>query len=167
MIRALGALLVFAGGGSVSLLTVARKRREIAAAGELLYALHRLEREIRCEKKPLPPLFQALAEETKGEGQRFFAGLIQRWEAAPETPLPQLWLAQSCALLLPEEGRRVWRELGRRLAGDEESLQGALRLASEELEELRRRLERALPEARRLSAAVCLSASAFLVLLLF
>ena len=166
MIRALGALLVFAGGGSVSLLWVARRRREIAAAGELLYALHRLEREIRCEKKPLPPLFRALAEETKGEGQRFFAGLMRRWEAEPETPLPQLWLAQSDTLLLPQEGRRVWQELGRRLAGDEESLQGALRLAAEELEELRRRLERALPEARRLSAAVCLSASAFLVLLL-
>ncbi|MGM9661986.1 MAG: stage III sporulation protein AB [Oscillospiraceae bacterium] len=167
MIRALGALLVFAGGGCISLLTVQRRRREIAAAEELLYALHRLEREIRCEKKPLPPLLHALAEETKGEGRRFFAGLLRRWEAEPETPLPQLWYAQSETLNLPEEGRRIWRELGRRLAGDGESLQGALRLASEEMEELRRRLERALPEARRLSAAVCLSASAFLVILLF
>lgn len=166
MIRALGALLVLAGGGGLSLLTVQARRREIAAAGELLYALHRLERSVRCEKRPLPPLFRALAEETSGEGRRFFTALTRRWEAEPETPLPQLWCAESAALALPEEGRRVWRELGRRLAGDGESLEGALRLAAEELEELRRGLERALPQTRRLSAAVCLSAAAFLLVLL-
>ncbi len=166
MIRLLGALLIFGGGGGVAALALRRRRRELDTLGELLYALHRLEREIRAEGRGLREIFFALAEDAAGEAGAFFAALLRLWQEAPEMTLSRHWDTACETLSLPEEGRRCWRELGRRLSGDGESVKKGLTLAAEELAALQESLKRELPEQRRVVAALSLSGAVILTVLL-
>ena len=166
MIRAFGVLLIFLGGAGFARLETGKRRKELATVGELLYAAHRLEREIRCESRPLPELFSSLQSEVKGDARRFFEQLLFCWEQSPESELLRSWESSLQELSLPAEGERIWRELGRHFAGDGESLRGALCLAAEERTALQQRLELKFPDTQRVSTAVFLSASAFLAILL-
>lgn len=166
MSRLLGAGLLLVAGAAAAKGALERRRQALRTMDGLLAALHRLESAIRCERRPLYPLFDQLAAELTGESQAFFLGLLERSHAEPERSLPDSWERGLASLTLPPEGLRIWRELGRRLVGDAEELGAALCTAEEELRDLRERLERALPEQRRILTALSLSASAFLAILL-
>ncbi len=166
MIRMLGVLLIFGGGGGMAMLTMQKRQKEVETVGELLSVLHRMEREIRSEGRGLRPIFAALAEDAAGEAGAFFCVLLQHWEEEPEQSLSRQWERAAADLLLSEEGQRIWRELGRRLAGDEESVGRGIAIATEELTALQMRLRDTLPEQRRVVTALSLSAAAFLSVLL-
>ena len=166
MIRLLGVLLVFGGGGGIALLTLRRRHNELENVGELLYALHRMEREIRADGRGLRQIFAALAEEMTGETSCFFCRLMNLWQESPEWVLSQHWEEALSVLSLQEEGKRVWSELGRRLAGDGESVEKAIVLAAEEFSALQVQLRQALPEQRRVVTALSLSGAAILSVLL-
>lgn len=166
MSRLLGAGLLLLAGAAAAHGALARRRQALQTMEGMLTALHRLESAIRCECRPLYPLFDRLAAELTGESRRFFLGLLEQGCAEPERSLADSWERGLASLTLPPEGLRIWRELGRRLVGDAEELGAALRTAEEELRALRERQERALPEQRRILTALSLSASAFLAILL-
>lgn len=166
MSRLLGAGLLLLAGAAAAHGALERRRQTLQTLEGLLSALHRLESAIRCERRPLYPLFGQLAAELTGESRGFFLGLLEQGRAEPERALPDNWERGLAQLTLPPEGLRIWRELGRRLVGDAEELGAALRTAEEELRTLREGLERALPEQRRILTALSLSASAFLAILL-
>ena len=166
MIRLLGVLLIFGGGGGIAVLMLRRRQKELDAVGELLYALHRMEREIRAEGRGLREIFSALAEETAGETRTFFCQMLRLWQEPVEMDFLRRWEESLPLLCLPAEGGSIWRELGRRLEGDSESLEKGLALASEELAALQAQLKRALPEQRRVVTALSLSGAAILSVLL-
>lgn len=166
MIRVLGVLLLFFSGIGTAETALRRRRRELDTMGELLYALHRLESAVRCERRPLYPLFASLAEELRGEGGRFFRALLERERQEPESALAVDWVRCTEMLTLPPEGLRIWRELGQRLSGDADSVERALALTAEELTALRQGMEHALPQQRRVMTALSLSGAAFLTVLL-
>ena len=166
MIRLFGVLLVFLGSGGMAALLMKIRRRELQTIEELLYVLHRMEREIRCEGRGLFSIFSALAEEAEGEARRFFVRLLQQRQSCAEEPLAQQWDRCVSDLSLPREGERLWRELGRRLSGDKESVEKSLLLASEALTALQQSRQCAVPEERRVVTALCLSAAAFLSIVL-
>lgn len=166
MSRLLGAGLLLVAGAAAAQGALACRRQTLQTMDGLLTALHRLESAIRCERRPLYPLFDQLAAELTGESRRFFRGLLEQERTEPERSLTDSWERGLSSLTLPPEGLRVWRELGHRFVGDVEELDAALCTAEEELRALRERLERALPEQRRILTALSLSASAFLAILL-
>lgn len=166
MSRLLGAGLLLLAGVAAAQGALVRRRQALQTMEGLLCALHRLESAIRCERRPLYPLFDQLAAELTGESRRFFRGLLEQERTEPEHALTDSWEHGLALLTLPPEGLRIWRELGHRLVGDAEELDAALRTAEEEMRALHRRLERALPEQRRILTALSLSASAFLAILL-
>ena len=163
MIRLLGSSLLMLGGWCIAQRRSAELRRRIAICGDFLAAAEYLKRSIRCESRPMYPLFQELTAEYDGEVGHFFAALLSRWEDAAS--LTGLW--QACCDALPRwDGEGAWRELGRRLDGDGESLLRALSFAAEELTCVRRRLQETLPAKQKLDRALSLSVSAFLAVLL-
>ena len=166
MIRLLGVLLIFGSSGVCAVQTIRQKRLQLQTLEELLYALHRLEQEIRCEGRALGEIFLLLAEETNGQTGSFFERLHCCRKEASEELLFRQWESAASVLVLPEEGCRIWRELGRRLAGDGESIGKGLALAAEEFARLQQTLRRTLPEKSRVTAALCFSAAAFLSVLL-
>lgn len=164
MTQLLGTVLILLSGAGTARAALCRRRAELKTLQELLYALHRMESAVRCERRPLYPLFSALAEELTGEGGDFFRDLLAgRGETRS---LAADWERRAALLTLPPEGLRLWRELGRRLGGDGDSVERALALTGEELGALHRQMEQALPQQRRLWTAVSLSAAAFLIVLL-
>lgn len=164
MIRLLGAGLLLLGGTGTAQAALCRRRCELQTVEELLTALHRMESAVRCERRPLYPLFDALSRELGGEGGCFFRALLATPE--PERALAADWVRCAEALSLPPEGLRLWRELGERLGGDAENVTAALAHTREELTALHHRMAQAMPEQRRVWTALALSASAFLVVLL-
>lgn len=166
MIRLLGVLLIFGGGGGIAGLTLRRRQKELDAVGELLYALHRMEREIRAEGRGLRDIFSALAEESRGETGVFFCHMLRLWQEPVEMDLLRRWEESLTLLCLPAEGGSIWRELGRRLEGDSDSLEKGLALAAEELTALQTQLKQTLPEQKRVVTALSLSGAAILSVLL-
>ena len=98
MIRLLGVLLIFGSSGVCAVQTIRQKRLQLQTLEELLYALHRLEQEIRCEGRALGEIFLLLAEETNGQTGSFFERLhccrkeaseellFRQWESAASVP---------------------------------------------------------------------------------
>lgn len=166
MIRLLGAGLLLAGGWGVSWLWGRQQRRMMEDCGSFLFAAQRMERSIRCEGRGLQELFFTLSEENSAAGC-FFKQLLYLWAAQPEEVLSSVWTAACDAVPLPEEGWRIWRELGQRLGGDGESICASISVAAEELSMLSDAMRSALPARMRLSGTVSLSAAAFLAILLF
>lgn len=164
MTRLFGTALILLAGAGAAHAALQRRRDELRTLQELLYALHRMESAVRCERRPLYPLFSALAEELTGEGGDFFRALLA--ERGETRSLAADWERGAASLTLPPEGLRLWRELGGRLGGDAESVIAALVHTCGELTALHHRMAQAMPEQRRVWTALALSASAFLVVLL-
>lgn len=165
MTRFLGAAMLLGGGWGMSMLWGRRERRTVDICGEFLFAAQRMEQVIRCEERGLKPLFFELAEQGGAVG-RFFEDLLCLWAAEEELTLQRVW-EQACQVSeLPKEGKRIWRELGRRLGGDSEHVCRSINAAAEQLSVLQRSLKQSLPSRLRLGSALSLSAAAFLVILL-
>lgn len=161
--RWLGAGLLMAGSWGVAWLWGREQRCIIEACGSFLLAAQRMERAIRCEGRGLREIFSTLAPEQGAAGE-FFRQMLSLWEE--ERDLTAIW-AESCeGTQLPAEGERIWRELGRRLDGDRESVCASISAAAEEFSMLCQSLRSALPARLRLSGTVSLSAAAFLAILL-
>ena len=166
MIRLAGAGLILFCGVWAWMLYLREERRRRAAVEELLYALHRIETEIRYEKEPLLPLLTQLGADCRGDAGEFFREFVRLHRAAPERSLSACWEEASAVLPLPEEGRSLWQGFIRRFGGDEAGVRAAAALTADGLRTLRAGQEAARMEKRKLSGAVCLTAAAFLVLLL-
>ena len=165
MMRMAGAAMLLGGGWAVSLLWGRRQRRRVDVCGEFLFAAQRMEQAIRCQQRELKPLFFELSVESGAAG-RFFEDLLCLWADAGEEPLQTVW-EQACAMSeLPAEGKRIWRELGRRLQGDKEHVCGSITVAAEQMSMLQQSMKEDLPIRLRLGSALSLSAAAFLVILL-
>lgn len=165
MIRVFGTLLVFAGGVGAWQGYLSGLRRQRAAVEELLYALRRIEAEIRYERKPLLQLAERLERDCRGEAALFFGTFLRLYRAAPEEDFARSWHAAAASLPLPPEGRALWGDVARRLIGDEESVRGSLTLAATELAALQQRLASEWPGRRKVSGAVCFTAAALVVVL--
>ena len=164
MTRLLGAGLLLIGGWSLSLRWGLRERRKVEECRNFLFALQRMERGIRSEQRGIGELAHQLAAERGGVG-RFFGALLPLWEEGKQS-LQELW-EESCGLLqLPPEGLRIWRELGRRLCGDSESVCRSISAAAEELSALQYSLKESLNGRIRTCSTLSLCGAAFLVIVL-
>lgn len=162
--RWLGAVLLLTGGWGISRRWGERQRRNMEACGSFSFAAQRMEQAIRCERRALRELVFTLSQEQSAAGE-FFEHLLRCWQGEERT-LGDLWAELAAHSALPEEGVRLWRELGERLDGDAQSVCAACRLTAEGMEGLRQRLAAALPERLRLSMTLSLSAAAMVTVLL-
>ncbi len=118
MVKLVGSLCIFCGGWLLRWLRVSDRRREQETRGQLLCALRQMAEEIRMSRTPLPILLERLGQARSGPAGAFFRGTAGALRAG--TALDEAWRRSLEKLSLPEEDRRVLRELGDALHGDEE-----------------------------------------------
>lgn len=164
MLKGLGALCVLLGGLLLRHNQVASLRRKVDTLSDLLAALYRMAEEIRMARTPLPQLLNRLAVERSAPVATFFSAVstsAQQGETVMET-----WRRAAEDLPIEQNSLTVLKELAIGMNGDEESVCKAISLAcmnlSHHLEELRCHQS----ETEKRTTALCLSATALLVILL-
>lgn len=138
-------------------------RRVLAALSDLAAALEFMGDEIRLNRTAMPLLLLKAGAGRGRDTMAFFA--VVRAESG-KTGLAEAWRKAAGSLPLPEREAGVIAETGAYLLGDEER---ACRGLAAAVKQLRRELERrnsGAVEASRRSTALCLSASALIVILL-
>ena len=125
-------------------------------------ALLALEREIALSLTPLPVL---LVRGGYGEAvDTFFASVSEGLRAGGT--LGDCWAASAQSLTLPQAEKDRAAHLGTTLGGDEESVRRALLFTTDELSKALEARERERAQRERVTTALCVSASAFLLLIL-
>ena len=163
MTKLLGSLLVLA-AAFVGMIQQSRQRRwQRQTRLDLLNALRRIGEEIRLARTPLPRLLEQAAE-CGGEAGEFFR--VAADSARSGEGVSAVWSVEAASLPLEEEERRALGELGSRFGSDEESLCGAIALASAVLQRHAEEREQRRGEEEKRSAALWGSAGALLVILL-
>ncbi len=164
MLRLFGCAMIFSGGAAAAALHARASLREVEVLGAMCHVLGCMESEIRLNRTPLPRLLLKLSLQSEGE-LRYFLQTVGK-EAAGDRFTVALW-RQACGQLpLGNYERGLMEELGDKLSGDEESLCRALHLTREQLLAAYDEHRRTRREKERRNAAVCLSASAFIMILL-
>ena len=162
MLRGIGAVLVLGAGLLLRGTIVSRMRREERTIRELRDALLALEREIALTLAPLPALF---ARGSPGEiADAFFASVSEGLRAGGT--LCDCWAASAQTLSLPQAEKDRVAHLGATLGGDEDAVCRALRSMAGELSGALEARESGRAQRERVTTAVCVSASAFLLLML-
>lgn len=162
MVKLLGGLLVFLGGGMAWFFQRLERRRQRDMLSELLYALRRMGEEIRMTRTPLPRLLESLAAECGPEVSALFQAAAV--SALRGENLMETWRAGVTALPLPSRMQAAL--YGLNFHGDEETICKEISLAIHRLTEGEEELERRRPEEDKRTAALCFSAAALLVILL-
>ena len=164
MLRYLGCLMILGGGAAAELLHARAGLRELNVLSALCHTLSCMESEIRLKQTPLPRLLKEQAGRNQADVSGFLYSIAEA--AAGDGFLPSLWRQACEALPLGGYERNVLGGLGDKLSGDEESLCQAIALTRERLQAAYEERRRTRAETERRSAALYLSASAFLVILL-
>ena len=157
--KLIGALLIFAAGGSLVTQSVRQRNRELRFLFDMAAALEQMETAIRFRMLPMPEL---LREQTAREycGQCFLL-IIQYMESG--NTLQDSWAKsirsvpwpQAKAILLPLE-----------LAGDTRRIGENLRACADSLRELLRQQQAQKRERQKMTLALTASACGLLVILL-
>lgn len=164
MLKTLGALCILFGGLLLRRKQVTQLRREVDTLSDLLAALCRMAEEIRMARTPLPRLLEQLGRGRGTAVSAFFSSvsaIAQQGGNVAET-----WRQAVKELPIAIENQTALLELGRGLNGDEESVCKAISLACMDLSRNLDNLRRRQPEAEKRATALCLSATALLVILL-
>lgn len=167
--RALGALLLVAGGFSFGICALREKRSRIAALRQIEAALELLCSELELHEAPLPEAVSNAARHAEGMGKALLHALEAQFPRLGEASFAQLWTAavtRTCVPLLPHE-RDELNLLGHSLGRYELSAQlRELHACCVFLEERRNAAEQAFPGERRLLLGLSAAAGAFLAILL-
>ena len=164
MLRILGCALIFGGGAAAAALHARASLREVEILGALCHVLGCMESDIRLNQTPLPRLLMKLSLQSEGELRCFLQTVGKAAEGDRFTV--SLWRRSCGQLPLGNYERGLMEELGDKLSGDEESLCRALSQTREQLLTAYDDHRCTRGEKERRNAAVCLSASAFVMILL-
>lgn len=163
MVKLLGCLCIFGGGGVVWQHLLAQRRRKRETLAELLRVLRRMGEEIRMARTPLPQLLEARAADCRSADA---AELLRETAKAARQGegLETVWRQRVEALDLgPWEKEPL---LALDWTGDEEKLCNGILLVSKEMASKLEELDRQRPEETKRTTALCFSAAALLVILL-
>ena len=161
MLRGIGATLIVGAGLLLRGTILSKARREERTMQTLRDALLALEREITLTLAPLPVLF---ARSGYGEAADAFFTSVSEGLRADGT-LRDCWAVSAQTLTLPlAEKERVAR-LGASLGGDEEAVCCALRAMADELSNTLEARASGRAQRERVTTAICVSGSAFLLLM--
>lgn len=166
MIRVLGVAAIFSAAAAAFFQCERKRGSELETIEELLLALHTMESQIRYERTALIPLFRQLSRSLKGDAAGFFERLYAFASKESELPLSDHWENAAGELPVPDDAMKLWKGLGRRLIGDEESVRNSLQMAAERMKDICEKLNAGRPEKRKLTGVICGSAAALLVILL-
>ena len=162
MLRGIGAILIIGSGLLLRGTILSKARREERTIRGLRDALLALEREIALNLTPLPVLF------TRGGygeiADAFFSSVSKGLRAGGT--LRDCWAASAQALPLPRSEKERVAHFGALLGGDEEAVRRALRAMADELSAALEVRERGRAQRERVTTALCVSASMFLLLIL-
>ena len=159
MLKAVGALLLLAGGLWLRQVLLQRRREHIALGEELCLALDRLQQGIYRLREPLPQLLRLCREELC-LSRPFWEGLLERLSA--EGDFPAAW--EGALTLVPPPYGRLLAPLGAALpAGEREDL---FLLTREEVYRAVQEERRQQGERDRLATALCLSTVLLVIVVL-
>lgn len=162
MLRGIGAMAILGAGLMLRATILSKTRREERTMRALRDALLALEREIALNLTPLPVLFTR-----GGYGEAtdaFFASVSEGLRAGGA--LRDCWAVSASELALPQAERERVAHLGTMLDGDEEAVRRALRAMADELSIALEARKRERAQRERVTTAICVSASVFLLLIL-
>lgn len=155
-------MAIFGAGLMLRGTILSKARREERTMRSLRDALSALEREITLTLTPLPVLF------TRGGygeiADAFFASVSEGLLTGGT--LRDCWASSARLLTLPQAEKDRVARLGASLGGDEEAVCRALRAMEDELSEAMEARERERTQRERVTTALCVSASAFLLFIL-
>ena len=163
MLKLLGCVCVLSAGVLARYRMAMESRRVLSALSDMAAALEFMGDEIRLNRTAMPLLLLKAGTGRGRDTMAFFAAV--RAESG-KNGLAEAWRRAAGALPLPAREAGAVAETGMCLLGDEER---ACRGLASAAELLRRELERGnsgAAEASRRSTALCLSASALIVILL-
>ena len=162
MLREIGAMAIVGAGLMLRGTILSKARREERTMLALRDALLALEREIALNLTPLPKLF---ASGGYGEAaDAFFASVSEGLRAGGT--LRDCWAASAQMLTLPQTVKERVAHFGATLGGDEEAVRRALRAMADELSAALEARGRDRAQRERVTTALCVSGSAFLLLIL-
>lgn len=162
MLRGIGAVAILGAGLMLRGTLVSKARREERTMRALRDALLAIEREIALTLTPLPVLF---ARGGCGEiADAFFAPVSEGLRAGGT--LRDCWAVSAQTLTLPQAVKDRVAYFGATLCGDEESVRRSLRSMADELSEAMEVRSRERAQRERVTTAICVSASTFLLLML-
>lgn len=163
MLKLLGSVCVLSAGVLVRYQMISEERRTTKTLADLAATLEFMGDEIRLNRTPMPRL---LLKAGVGRGEETMAFLAEVRLGSTERGLAEAWRAAAEALPLPGEEKAAAAEAGTCLQGDEERACRGLAAAAEALHRgLERRKSQAAETAKR-GTALCLSASALIIILL-
>ena len=162
MIKLLGSLMVFTGGGLVWWIQLKERRRKSAVLSDLALILRQMQEEIRMMRTPMPELFQKLENRC---GQDVSGVLRTLSEAVKQgNEVKDIWREEICVLPMDKRTREVLCSLD--FCGDEEKLCKDLSFAAYEMAKSVEELEDRRQEESKRTTALCFSCAALLVILL-
>ena len=162
MLRGIGAILIIGSGLLLRGTIMSKARREERTMQGLRDALLAIEREIALTLTPLPALF---ARGGCGEiADTFFISVSEGLRAGGT--FARCWAVSAQTLTLPQTVKERVAYFGASLGGDEESVRRALRSMADELSAALEARERERAQRERVTTALCVSASVFLLLIL-
>ena len=162
MLRGIGAILIIGAGLLLRGTIVSKARREERTMREMRDALLAIEREIALTLTPLPALF---ARGGYGEAtDAFFTSVSEGLRAGGTLAL--CWAASAGELALPQAVKDRVAHFGASLGGDEDAVRRALRAMADELSGVMETRQRERAQRERVTTALCVSASTFLLLML-
>lgn len=164
MVKAIGALCILFGGLLARQYQLAALRRELAVVSDLLAVLCRMSEEIRLKRTPLPRLLDRLSQGRDAAVSDFLGAVSAAARQGEDTEAA--WQAEAKRLPVSSEVKIALEELAKSLSDDEESICKAVSLACMELSRNLEELRRKRPETEKRTTALCLSATALLVILL-
>ena len=162
MLRGIGAMAILGAGLMLRGAILSKARREERTMRGLRDALLALEREIALNLTPMQKLFTRGG---YGEIADAFFALVSEGLRAGGT-LRDCWATSAETLTLPQAERSRVAQFGASLDGDEEAVRRALRAMADELSAALEARERERAQRERVTTAICVSGSAFLLLVL-
>lgn len=162
MIKLMGSLMVFAGGGLVWWIQLRERQRVRNVLMDLALVLRRMQEEVRMMRTPMPELFQKLEKQC---GPDVSAVLRSMSDAAKNgTEVKVIWRTSVLALPINERARDIL--CGLDFSGDEEKLCKELSFAAYEMAKYAETMESNRKEEGKRTTALCFSGAALLVILL-
>lgn len=164
MLKLAGAGLLLLAGVLGAWDAVSRQRKQLRLLRRLITVLSEMEEEIRLTRTPLPRLLKKLAENDRTECGRF---LTHTADSLCSGQPPEHAFREGAEMLpLPQELCGSIAEIGESFRGDEEQICKAISLFRHRFEQTEQDWHRQQTNREKRSAALFLSASAMLVILL-
>ena len=163
MLKLLGSGCVLAAGTLLLYRRLAEQRRKRQLLRELAAALETVGAGVRVSRVAMPRLLQTAAGNGQGEAAAFFVRVQTR---SAELGLAEAWRSSVELLSLDAEETAILKEAGNCLAGDEEQVCAGLQSAAGRLRQELERKRAAAADVEKRTAALYLSASALIVILL-